>query len=286
MKHLALRFLGLLLVSALAGCAVEVPLSASFQPLAPARVAEPLSDMARQRQLLAPEGVLRVGVYAGSPTSLVRNPGALQPVGVAYELGHAMAQRLQVPVQLREYPRVAEVIRALAAGEIDVTFTNASAERARRVDFTPALLRLELGVLVPPGSTIPSFAELDRAGLRVGVSQGSSSQAALSTRLQHARLVPVDSLAVARQMLAQRELDAFITNKGILFELADQLPRFVVLPDRWGVEQLALAIPQGRGLAMPWLQQFANDMVRTGEVQAMARRAGLRGLTAGPEGER
>ena len=282
MMRLCLRSLSVLLAIWLVGCAVEVPLSASFQPLAPARVAEPMTDLAQQRQVLAPEGVLRVGVYAGSPTSLVRSPSSAQPVGLAYELGHAMAQRLQIPVQVREYPRVAEVIRALAAGEVDLTFTNASAARARLVDFTPALLRLELGVLVPPASAIQSFADLDRAGVRVGVSQGSSSQAALSNRLQQARLVPVDSLGVARQMLQQQQLDAFTTNKGILFELADQLPGFVVLPDRWGVEQLALAIPKGRNQAMPWLEQFANDMVRTGQVEAMARRAGLRGLSTTP----
>lgn len=281
MMRLCLRSLSVLLASWLVGCAVEVPLSASFQPLAPARVAEPMTDLAQQRQVLAPEGVLRVGVYAGSPTSLVRSPGS-PTVGLAYELGHAMAQRLQIPVQVREYPRVAEVIRALAAGEVDLTFTNASAARARLADFTPALLRLELGVLVPPASAIQSFADLDRAGVRVGVSQGSSSQAALSSRLQQARLVPVDSLDAARQMLQQQQLDAFTTNKGILFELADQLPGFVVLPDRWGVEQLALAIPKGRNQAMPWLEQFANDMVRTGQVEAMARRAGLRGLSTTP----
>ena len=282
MMRRCLRSITVLLAGWLVGCAVEVPLSASFQPLAPARVAEPMTDLAQQRQVLAPEGVLRVGVYAGSPTSLVRSPSSAQPVGLAYELGHAMAQRLQIPVQVREYPRVAEVIRALAAGEVDLTFTNASAARARQVDFTPALLRLELGVLVPPGSAIQSFADLDRAGVRVGVSQGSSSQAALSQRLQQSRLVPVDSLGVARQMLQQQQLDAFTTNKGILFELADQLPGFVVLPDRWGVEQLALAIPKGRNQAMPWLEQFANDMVRTGQVEAMARRAGLRGLSTTP----
>ena len=286
MMRLALRSLGVpllgLWLGLVAGCAVEVPLSASFKPLAPARVAEPLTPQAVQRQMLAPEGVLRVGVYAASPTSLVRNPSLSQPVGLAYELGHALAQRLDVPVQVREYPRVAEVIRALAAGEVDLTFTNASAARARLVDFTSPLLRLDLGVLVPPGSPIQSFADLDRAGVRVGVSQGSSSQAALSSRLQHPRLVPVDTLDTARQWLRTQQIEAFTTNKGILFELADQLPGFVVLPDRWGVEQLALAIPKGRDKAMPMLQQFANDMVRSGQVQAMAQRAGLRGLSTQP----
>ena len=269
-------------LATLAGCAWEVPLSAAFKPLPAARAADPLDARALQRQTLAPEGVLRVGVYAGSPTSLVRTGAQGEVAGLAYELGHALGQRLAVPVQIREYPRVAEVLRALKAGEIDLTFTNASPARAREVDFTPPLLRLELGLLVPAGSRIARFADLDREGVRVGVSQGSSSQAALSNQLRQAQVQAMPSLAEARQRLAGGQLDAFATNKGILFELADQLPGFVVLSDRWGLEQLALAVPQGRAQGMPLLREFADDMVRSGQVQAMARRAGLRGMANNP----
>ena len=44
------------------------------------------------RQALAPSGRLRVGVYPGSPTSSVTSPRTGQPAGIAYELGHVMAQ--------------------------------------------------------------------------------------------------------------------------------------------------------------------------------------------------
>ena len=56
-------------------------------------------------------------------------------------------------------------------------------------------------------------------------------------------LVPVASLEVAQQMLRSGQLDAFATNKGILFELREKLPDFKVSDDRWGLENLAIAIP-------------------------------------------
>ena len=52
---------------------------------------------------------------------------------------------------------------------MDVTFTNASAARARVVDFTTPLIRLELGLLVPGSSTVQAFDQVDQAGMRVGV---------------------------------------------------------------------------------------------------------------------
>src|ERR1700752_1304983 len=39
------------------------------------------------KELLAPTGHLRVGVYAGSPTSMVVDPVSKQTHGVAYDLG-------------------------------------------------------------------------------------------------------------------------------------------------------------------------------------------------------
>ncbi|MEY2621433.1 MAG: transporter glutamine-binding protein GlnH precursor [Pseudomonadota bacterium] len=243
----------------------------------PAQQAESLQAASR---LLAPTGVLRVGVYSGSPTSLVKVKG--ERYGIAFELGHALGHELGVPVQIVEFPRVAEVIQAISNGKVDFTFTNASVARAKRVDFTPALVRLELGVLVAQDSPLKSTQDMDRAGLRLGVSQGSTSEAILGASLKQTQIMPQPSLAVARQALQSGELDAFATNKGILFELADQLPRHRILPDAWGHEQLAIAIPQGRALAMPWLRDWAQLRVTKGQVNAMAQRAGLRGLAATP----
>lgn len=242
-----------------------------------AQLAQVAAEPSVQRAL-APQGVLRVGVYLGSPTSLVRDAKSGASYGVAYELGHALAAQLNLPVQVVQYQRVAQVIDALKSGQIDMTFTNATAARAKEVDFTPALIQLELGLLVPVNSPIKTFESVDRAGVRLGVSQGSSSQGVLSQRLKNATIVPVPSLEQVQQMLAERKLDAFATNKGILFELAEKMVDVRVLDDNWGVENLAIAIPKGRDAAMPYLQAFAQRAQQTGQVNQMAQRAGLRGL--------
>ncbi|MEY3674107.1 MAG: Major cell-binding factor precursor [Pseudomonadota bacterium] len=230
------------------------------------------------QRALAPQGVLRVGVYLGSPTSLVRDAKSGASFGVAYELGHALAAQLNVPVQVVQYQRVAEVIDALKNNQVDMTFTNATAARAKEVDFTSALIQLELGLLVPVTSSIQTFESVDRAGVLLGVSQGSSSQGVLSQRLKNASLVPVPSLTQVQQLLTERKLDAFATNKGILFELAEKMVGMRVLDDSWGVENLAIAIPKGREAGMPYLQAFAQRAQQKGQVNQMAQRAGLRGL--------
>jgi polar amino acid transport system substrate-binding protein len=229
------------------------------------------------RQALAPTGKLRVAVYAGSPTSMVPDPKTGQKVGVAYELGRELARQLDVPFEPVEFRLVAEVMDALKNGKADFTFTNASEERARVVDFTAPLIDLELGYLVPAGSAMQTLAEIDQPGRRIGVSRGSSSQGKLTRDFKHAAVVPVPSLKAAVDLLAQRQLDAFATNKGILFQLSDELPGARVLDGRWGLEHLAIAIPKGREAGMTFVRQFAEQAQASGLLQSIVERAGLRG---------
>jgi len=229
------------------------------------------------RAALAPTGRLRVGVYPGSPTSLVKDVKTGAPAGVAHDLGFALGERLAVPVKLVEFSRVAQVLDAIKAGEVDLTFTNATEVRARDMDFTEPLVQLELGYLLPPSSPIKSIADVDRPGVRVGVAQGSTSQGTLGRQFKNAKIVPAASLAQAREMFKSAAIDTFATNKGILFEMSDGLPQYQVLDGRWGLEHLAIAIPRGRQQGMPFLREFAREMNSSGRLRTMVERAGLRG---------
>ena len=243
----------------LGGCAIA--------PLAPDAV----------REALAPTGKLRVGMYQGSPTSLVVDRATGERRGITWDLGRELAARLGVPFEPVEFPRVAEVFEALKAGRVDVTFTNASAARQREADFTPALVDLELGYLVVPGSPVNAIADVDQPGRRIGVSQGSTSQATLSGIYKHAAILTAPNLRAAGEMLTGRQIDAFATNKAILFELSDTVPGSRVLEGRWGLEHLGFAIPKGRDAGMGWLRVFALDMRNGGLVDESVKRAGLRG---------
>ena len=229
------------------------------------------------RQALAPSGVLRVGVYPGSPTSWVKDPKTGESVGIALDLGKGMAKRLDVPVQVVEFDRVAQVLDALKDGKVDMTFTNATAVRAKDMDFTEPLVRLELGYLVIGSSPLNSLNDIDQAGIRIGVSQGSSSQGVLTQRFKLAKVIPAESLAQAQSLLNSKQIDAFATNKGILFEMSDALPGSRVLTGRWGLENLAIAVPKGREVGRSFVDNFAKEVSRSGELDKAVQRSGLRG---------
>ena len=228
---------------------------------------------------LAPTGKLRVGVYTGSPTSYVpAGAGSAVPRGIAYDLGAKLAKAAGVPLEAVVFPSNDKVLEAFRAGHLDVVFTNATAARAEFIDFGPTVLELEKGYLVRSGGKVRQAGDIDRAGVRVGVSRGSSSEGELAQILKNASLVPIASLADAQRALVEGQIDAFGTNKAILFEMSDRIPGSGVFGN-WGAESFALGIPKGRDpVAIAALGRFVENERRTGGVRAAAERAGVRGL--------
>jgi polar amino acid transport system substrate-binding protein len=230
------------------------------------------------REVLAPAGKLRVGAFLGSPLSMVmdRNRGEMH--GLSIDLGKALAKRLDVAFELASYQRIAEVLAAMKAGEVDFTVSNATPARAADVSFSQTLISLELGYLVPAASPIATMPDAGQSGIRVGVTQGSTSQGTIPGLVPHAIVVPAQNARHAIEMFDRRELDLFATNKPTLFEMSDQMPGARVLDGRWGVEHIAVAIPKGREAAMEHLRRFVEEAQASGLLAEAVARAGLRGV--------
>jgi polar amino acid transport system substrate-binding protein len=246
------------------------------------------APMARQippdvLQALAPTGRLRVGVYPGSPTSMLRGSVPGDEKGLTVDIGRELGRRLGVPAVLVELPQIANVLEALQSGQVDMTVTNASAARAKLVDFSPPLIGAELGYLVAAGSSIAGPEEVDRAGVDVGVTAGGSSHATLARELKLASVVPAQTLQAAVAMIRAGELDVYATNKAILFEMADQLPGARILDGRWGLEVFAVAIPKNRAPGLEFVRRFAEQVKTEGFVKRAAERAGMRGIVDATE---
>lgn len=232
------------------------------------------------RDALAPNGSLRIAVVAGVPGSLVRDSATGQARGVAFELGVELARQLGVPHEIAEFKLFPEAARAVTAGAADISSFNLASPLAAGVLLTRALYTQESGYLARPGSTLQDATEVDRSGARVGVQQGSTSQAVLRRLLARATIVPVSSLQEVPRMLAVGELDVFATSKSILHDLADRTPGTRILAGNYTQEQQVLAIPKGREGALPWLDDFVLRAIRSGLVAQAAERARLRGITA------
>jgi polar amino acid transport system substrate-binding protein len=265
-----------LLAALLGACGAPAPDHASsFAPSDSATRAACASPAARGA--LAPSGGLRVGVYRGSPTSYIEASANAPARGVGWMLGRALAQQLDVRFEPVVFANNAATLAAARQGAVDLVFTNATAERAQVIRFSPSLMDVEKSVLVPAGSPIGSIEALGGRTARIGVSSGSSTAEEFAPLYPSAVLVAVPTLLQAGTLLGQGSLDGFASNSAILFELADQLPGARVLPGHWGLEHFALGIPKGREVGAACVDAFSAQAAASGLLGTAIAQSRLRG---------
>ncbi len=234
------------------------------------------------RQTLAPTGKLRVGLILGVPAQVMRDSASGEMKGVAFDLGKELAGRMGVPFEPVLYPSIGALLDSGKSGNWDIAFFGFSPARAKDMDFTAPHLEIELGYLVPSGSSISTLSEVDRPGIRVAVAEKGQADRLLTPALKVATLIRVPTISDALEMLKSRRADAFAANKPSLFEMSDQLLGFRVLDGRFATDRQAMGIPKGRDLGMAYARKFVEDAKSEGLVKAAIERAGLRGAVAAP----
>jgi len=88
--------------------------------------------------------------------------------------------------------------------EIDFTVANATAGVGRTMSASAHLVSVELGYLVPANSLITRADEIDRPGVRMGFTKGSTSERTLPAKFKNAKIVPAENVKVAVEMLRPR----------------------------------------------------------------------------------
>ena len=213
---------------------------------------------------LAPAGVLRAAINLGNPVLAQGHGGGAgrRDGGHRPELG----ARLGVPVELVCFDAARESFAAVARGDADICFLAIEPARAAEVAFTAPYVVIE-GVFVVPGdSAITTLADVDRAGVRVGVNEGSAYDLFLSRTLRQASVVRgPDGLRLFRE----QGLDAGAGIRQVVSGFVASNPGFRVIDEPFMQIRQALGTIRTRA---PGTIQFLDSVHRGPEGQRLHRR--------------
>ena len=159
------------------------------------------------RSDLAPAGKLRVGINYGNPVLATRDPSSGDLRGVAVELGRELGRRVGVPVELVAFESAGKMFDAVKAGAWDVAFLAVDPGRADQIDFTAPYIEIEGTYLVPAGSPLRAITDVDREGVRIGISSKSAYDLFLSRSLQRAQLVQAPDPNAAFELILAGKVD-------------------------------------------------------------------------------
>ena len=220
------------------------------------------------------EGRLRFGLFPSFFYS--KAPGG-ELHGVGVEIAHALAARIGVTLELREYPSPPGVVQALARGEIDVATLGIDPARAADVDFSPAYMKADFTFLVPADSPVGAIGDADRTGVRIAIVRNHAMDTAL--KLTRAERAYADVPDAAFELLRTKQADVLAgIRPGLMSYAAAKLPGSRVLDGCYGANVLALAVTKGQSARLGFVSEFIVEARSSGLVRSAIESAGLRGI--------
>jgi polar amino acid transport system substrate-binding protein len=237
---------------------------------------------ADERQALSPTGKLRVGFLLNNPVHATKDPVSGELRGVSIDIGKEFARRIGVPYDGVGYASIPALEASAQSGQWDILVFGANSERAKLMDFSPAFMEVEVGYLVPAGSSISALSDVDKPGIRIAVTEKGAVDAYLSASLKSAILLRAPIGTDSAELLASGKVDTYASLKPFLFRASERMPGSRVLEGRIFAERIAIAVPKGRDVSMAYVRRFIEDVKSIGFVKESIDRAGLRGVVLAP----
>ena len=251
----------LLLAGAFAAEAQKTP----GEPAQKGSIVSISSDVVKE---LAPTGKLRAAINLGNPVLAQGTPEA--PRGVTVDLARELARRTGLALELVPFPAAGKVFEALQAGAWDVAFLAIEPVRAAEIFFTAPYVIIEGVYLVPKDSPLKTVADVDRAGVRIGVNKNSAYDLYLTRTLKAAQLVRGEN-GVA--LFVEQKLEAAAGVKQPIAAYAKAHPDVRVMDGRFMEIRQAMGTPRGREAAAAYLRKFVEEMKVSGFVAAALKRS-------------
>lgn len=230
---------------------------------------------------LAPTGLLRASINTGNPI-LARAEGD-SAAGVSVDLARRLATTLGVDLQLLVFDTAAKSVNAVESGLADIGFFAVDPKRGEQIAFTAPYVLIEGAYLVRDTSPIRANEQVDQAGNRVVVGQGSAYDLFLSRHLQHAEIVRVaSSQAVVSTFLDTGAEVAAGVRQQLVSDIQNRTG-LRLLDGRFMVIRQAMGLPKVRGVeAIRDLRLFVEAAKRAGFIQDALERHQIDGAGVAP----
>jgi polar amino acid transport system substrate-binding protein len=231
---------------------------------------------------LAPTGVLRAGINLSNFLLVTKTDWTGAPVGVAPDLAHEVANRLGVPVQYVPFKSPGELADMAGKGVWDIGLIGAEPQRAATITFTAAYTEIEATYLVPAGSNLKTFADVDTAGVRIAVMGRSAYGLWLDRNIKHAELVRSDSIDSSYAQFVGDKLEALAGLRPRLLSDVEKLPGARILDGKFMAVQQAIGTSPKNRAGAAFLRDFVEEAKASGLVARLIERHNVRGLSVAP----
>jgi len=232
---------------------------------------------ADQLAALAPKKRLRLAVAVGEAVSSVwcNRDERGNPSGVTVELGRALGEWLDLPVEIVPHESSAHIVSTAPEDAWDLTFIPVDAERKKSVAFGPNYYMGVSTYGVHNRDPAHDVAGIDRAGCRIAGVEGTATLRSARRTLAKAETIGVHKLSDAVSLFESGRVDAIALGKESLESLAGSRTDLRVLDGHYHATGTAVAVPLGNEAALELPVRFVEMSKTDGLIARLLEKHGL-----------
>ncbi|WP_300630505.1 transporter substrate-binding domain-containing protein [Pseudomonas sp.] len=213
-------------------------------------------------------GVLKVGTTPTYvPFEMTDKQGRI--IGFEVDLLHAMSRALGVELELVVVPYT-ELLSGLLAKKFDLIGSGVTVtqERNLKLNFSDSFIVVGQTVLLHPrlAGTVSSIEDLDEAGYRIAVTEGTTGEAAAQRFLGAARLTSFTTPEEGVRQVVEGKADAFIHDApyNLIAMARPENSALLTLEQPFTFEPLAFGLKKGDYDSLNWINHFLNQVAQDG----------------------
>lgn len=218
-------------------------------------------------------GTLRVCIWPNYYSVSFRNPTSSELEGIDIDLSKELAKDMGVKLEYVE-TSFGTFIADLQANKCDVAMfgIGATMKRAQAVAFTQPYLISGMYAVVRKGGPVNNWADIDKAGINVGVTMGTSYEPLLKSYLKNATLISVAPPASIQAELMAKRIDVMMTDYPSSTKMSAQFDwTTTVAPStKMAVTPYSYVVTQGDQIWLNYMNLFVQSIKIDGRLMAAA----------------
>ena len=228
----------------------------------------------RTSAALSSDGQLRVGINYGNSVLAQKNKSTGEPTGVSVDLAEELASRLNLDLRIITFEAARSVVESIKAEQCNLAFLAIDPLRGEHISYTEPYVKILGGYLTWMSAPYATVDDVDQAGIQIAVGKNAAYDLYLTRTLTKAQLRRASTTSGAVDLFLSEKLQLAAGIKTNLVAFAKNRPDLKVLDGAFMEIKQAIGVPRSSEAAVPYLNQFVEEMLHTGFIRDRLKASG------------
>jgi polar amino acid transport system substrate-binding protein len=220
------------------------------------------------KDALAPKGVLRAGINLSNFLLVSSKLLDGSPEGISTDLAKRIAEEIDVPCKFVSFDRPGELADAVDMDIWDIGNIAFEVERAQTIDFSIPYVLIDANFLVRKDAVFTTNGEVDKAGVRIAVSERSAYDLWLANHFKNAEIIRAKSIQGSHEIFLRGEADVLASLKPKLLEELSSSNDYRIIQTPFTAVKQSVGVKKGNPEAVRFLNDLIGKLIDNGFIGA------------------